>query len=247
MIQTVLFPKKIYTKEEAIEKLEAKGLKTEGCDITACGKRYWAFTQKPRNYNAKYKVYVQPNDIVLILEVVDGGGVIEDAVKKFIASPAAKTISAEVLNKLSTGISRSSLSIPSSFSRSYPYSAISQSSTFAAPSSFSGSYPYSAISQSSTFARPSSFPTSYPHSAISQSSTFATPSSFSGISQPTRDYHSRAMKGEKPAYLEEFLKEHGDEPIKKIAVVRTPITKGFIWALDILSSGSFSETAKKLG
>jgi len=55
------------------------------------------------------------------------------------------------------------------------------------------------------------------------------------------------MKGEKPAYLEEFLKEHGDEPIKKIAVVRTPITKGFIWALDILSSGSFSETAKKLG
>lgn len=50
-----------------------------------------------------------------------------------------------------------------------------------------------------------------------------------------------------PSKVSNFLKQHGDEPIESLKVVRVPIYKTLDLAVDIMSGGKFGQIKKRLG
>lgn len=59
-----------------------------------------------------------------------------------------------------------------------------------------------------------------------------------------------ALKGSREGpspNFNKFLDEHGDENIKKIAIARTPVSKGYEKILNKLSGGKYGKTKEKLG
>lgn len=50
-----------------------------------------------------------------------------------------------------------------------------------------------------------------------------------------------------PTKVSNFLKQHGDEPIESLKVVRVPIYKTLDLAVDVMSGGKFGEIKKRLG